>query len=226
MKSIDKASTGVPVWDAPTRIFHWSLVLLFGLSWWSAEEHVEWLHLWSGYALLFALIFRLLWGFAGSSTARFSSFLSTPRSVMSYLRGGWRQPVVGHSPLGALSVVALLALLIAQVGLGLFATDEDGEMFGPLATLISLDASDKALELHEINFDLLKILVIVHLAAIAFYWLVLKKRLIGPMIRGNAALPEGTLGMRPASGKALIACLLAAFALSAWIVVGAPPLGG
>jgi cytochrome b len=213
------------VWDLPIRLFHWSLVALFALSWWSAEYHYDTVHLWSGYALLAGLLFRLLWGFAGSSTARFSSFVRGPGAVVGYLRGGWRRPHVGHSPLGALSVVAMLALLLSQVVLGLFATDEDGEMYGPLAALISVDASDRALELHETNFDLLKIVVGLHIAAIAFYWLVLKKALVRPMLSGRASLDPGTEPMRPAARGRAMACLVAALAITAWIVAGAPPLG-
>jgi cytochrome b len=214
------------VWDLPVRLFHWSLVALFALSWWSAEYHYDTVHLWSGYALLFGLLFRLLWGFAGSSTARFTSFVRGPRAVAGYVRGGWRRPYVGHSPLGALSVIAMLVLLFAQVVLGLFATDEDGEMYGPLAALISVDASDRALELHESNFELLKILVGLHLAAIAFYWLALKKRMVGPMVSGRASLDPGTEPMRPATRGRAVACALAAVAVTAWVVAGAPPLGG
>ncbi|HEX7929290.1 MAG TPA: cytochrome b/b6 domain-containing protein, partial [Sphingomicrobium sp.] len=116
----------LPIWDLPVRLFHWVLVGLIAFAWWSAEYHYDDLHIWSGIAVLTLLIFRILWGFFGSSTARFANFVRGPRAVFGYLRGDWRG--VGHNPLGALSVVALLGLVSLQVGLGLFASDEDGLM--------------------------------------------------------------------------------------------------
>lgn len=214
------------VWDLPTRLFHWSLVVLFATGWWSAETGRDTIHFWSGYALLFGLLFRLLWGFVGSSTARFTSFIGGPAAVLRYVRSGWREPLVGHSPLGALSVIAMLALLLAQVGLGLVATDEDGLMTGPLALAVSMDASDTARELHELNFDLLRILVGLHVAAVLFYWLVLKKKLIPPMITGRAALDPATDPMQPAPVHRALLCAAIALAVTAWLVAGAPPLGG
>ena len=132
----------IRIWDVPTRLFHWTLVGLIGFSWWSAEEeHLDW-HLWSGLAILSLLIFRLLWGLVGSSTARFANFVRGPKSILAYLKDmkGWRP--IGHSPLGALSVLAMLAAIAVQVGLGLFAIDKDGLYEGPLAYLVSLDASE------------------------------------------------------------------------------------
>src|SRR5690349_24353754 len=108
-------SERVRVWDLPTRLVHWLLVLLVPFSWWTAESgRLEW-HRWSGYGLLGLVLFRVYWGFFGSSTARFSRFVRGPRAIVAYLRG--RLPAsVGHNPLGALSVLALLGLLIAQIG--------------------------------------------------------------------------------------------------------------
>ena len=86
------------VWDLPTRIAHWLLAALIAFSWWSVKNHhTDW-HIWSGIAILTLLIFRLLWGFVGSSTARFSGFVRGPRAVLDYLRGEWRG--IGHTPLG------------------------------------------------------------------------------------------------------------------------------
>lgn len=224
------AAAGAPdariaVWDLPTRLFHWALVALFAVSWWSAEEQVDWLHLWSGYMLVCLLVFRLLWGFAGSSTARFASFVRGPEAILAYLRGGWRRPLVGHSPLGALSVLLLLLLLSAQVGLGLFVTDEDGETFGPLAHLVSVEASERLLELHEANFDVLLVLVGLHVAAVLFHQLVLGRKLIGPMISGRARLGPDLAPMRLARRWAALICLAVALVISGWMLAGAP-LGG
>ncbi len=109
---------GVRVWDLPTRLFHWVLAALIGFSWWSAEEHhTDW-HMWSGFAVLTLLLFRLLWGFFGSSTARFANFVRGPRTVAGHLRDvrGWSG--VGHSPIGALGVLTLLIMVAVQVGTG------------------------------------------------------------------------------------------------------------
>jgi cytochrome b len=100
----------VRVWDIPTRVVHWTMVLLFAFSWWSAEEgNLEW-HRWSGYALTALVVFRLFWGFFGGSTARFSHFVRGPGAVVGYLRGRWDGPP-GHNPVGGWSVVLMLALM-------------------------------------------------------------------------------------------------------------------
>ena len=129
-----------PIWDLPTRLFHWLLVALIAFSWWSAEYGETDLHIWSGTAVLSLLIFRVLWGLFGSSTARFSSFLRGPKAVIGYVKGAADWNRAGHSPLGGLSVLALLGLTGIQVVLGLFAADEDGFYEGPLAHFVSLDS--------------------------------------------------------------------------------------
>jgi len=214
-----------PVWDLPTRLFHWVLVPLIAFSWWSAKnEHLDW-HLWSGYGIMSLLVFRLLWGFVGSSTARFSSFVRGPKAVLAYVRDmrGWR--AIGHSPLGALSVLALLGLLILQVVTGLLNSDDDGMAEGPLAALVSSDLSDAAHDLHELLFEALWILIILHVAAILFYRLFLGKKLVGPMITGRAALDPDTEPMRPGRWWAAVLCLIGGIALTRWIIGGAPPFG-
>ncbi len=210
----------VPIWDLPTRLFHWLLAGLVGFSWWTAETHRDDLHIWSGLAILTLLIFRILWGFVGSSTARFANFVRGPRAVFGYLRGDWRG--VGHNPLGAISVIALLALLIVQVGLGLISSDEDGLVEGPLAPLVSLATSDWAVDLHEDLFNVLLALIGLHLAAILFYRL-RGKGLVGPMITGNGPAGPGMEPMRRGKTWAAILCLLAAIGITRWIIAGAPP---
>ena len=214
------------VWDLPTRLFHWLLVALVAFSWWSAEnEELDW-HIWSGIAVLTLLVFRLLWGIFGSSTARFATFIRGPAAVRAYIRdpAGWR--VAGHTPLGGLSVLALLGLTLLQVALGLAASDEDGLNQGPLAGLVSVDTGEIATELHEILFNVLLAFIILHVAAILFYRLFNGKRLVGPMITGKAALDPQAEPMRPAKWWAALVCLAAALAFSRWILAGAPPFGG
>jgi len=215
----------VAIWDLPTRLFHWTLVALLAFSWWSAEQDELELHLYSGYAILTLLLFRLLWGFFGSSTARFANFLKGPAAVLAYLRDtkGWR--AVGHTPIGALSVVALLGATALQVASGLFNSDDDGLNEGPLAPLVSNGFADAAHEVHDIAFNVLQILIVVHIAAVLFYRLVLGKKLVGPMISGRAALDPDVEPMRPGRGWLAIICLLVALGVTRWIIGGAPPFG-
>ncbi|MBA3512707.1 MAG: cytochrome b/b6 domain-containing protein [Sphingomonas sp.] len=212
----------LPVWDLPTRLFHWTLVALIAFSWWTAEEGELELHMWSGFAILTLLLFRLLWGFFGGSTARFRNFVRGPAAVLGYLRDtkGWR--AAGHTPLGALSVVALLGAIAIQVGLGLVSVDEDGLNEGPLAYLVSLDLSEQLRDLHEDFFNVLLALIGLHVAAVLFYRLVMGKKLTAPMIVGRGVLEPGVEPMRPAGGWVAIVCLLVALGVTRWIVAGAP----
>lgn len=210
------------VWDLPTRLFHWVLAGLIGFSWWSAKnDHVDW-HIWSGFGILTLLLFRLLWGLFGSSTARFAGFVRGPKAVLGYLRGNWRG--IGHNPLGALSVLALLAATMAQVTLGLFSSDEDGLFSGPLAQWVGFDASEQITGLHEDFFNVLLVLIGVHVAAILFYALFRRTNLLGPMITGRAALDPEAEPMRPGKWWVALLCLAAALATTRWIVAGLPPI--
>ena len=210
----------LPIWDLPIRLFHWVLVGLIAFSWWSAEYHYDNVHIWLGIAVLTLLIFRILWGFFGSSTARFANFIRGPRAVFGYLRGEWRG--IGHNPLGALSVVALLGLVSLQVGLGLIASDEDGLMQGPLVNLVSIGVSDTATELHEELFNVLLALIGLHIAAILYYRFKGKK-LVSPMITGKGEVEPGVQPMRPGKGWVAILCLIVAIGITRWIIAGAPP---
>jgi cytochrome b len=166
------------------------------------------------------LLFRLLWGLTGSSTARFAGFVRGPRAILDDLKGRWRG--VGHSPLGALSVLAMLGAVAVQVGLGLFAQDEDGIYAGPLSRLIGSDTSDRARDIHESWFNLLLVLIILHVAAIVIYRL-RGRRLTTPMITGRARLDPGAEPMRPGKWWVALFCLVVAFAFTRWIMAGAPP---
>jgi cytochrome b len=159
-----------------------------GLSWWTAEEGPIELHIWSGIAILALLIFRLLWGLFGSSTARFSSFVRGPGAVLAYVRDvrGWRQ--IGHNPLGALSALALLGLIAVQVGLGLFNTDRDGLSGGPLSHFIGFETSKLVHDLHEDLFDVILIFIGLHVAAIVIYRLVFGKSWSDPWSRAARSL--------------------------------------
>jgi cytochrome b len=211
-----------PVWDLPVRLVHWLLAALIAFSWWSVHNHhTDW-HIWSGCAILTLLIFRLLWGFVGSSTARFASFVRGPRGVADYLRGRWSG--IGHNPLGALSVLVLFAALAVQVGLGLVAEDEDGLFTGPLYRLVSIDTSDKARDLHELWFNVILGLIALHLLAILYYRS-RGRKLTLPMITGRAELARDTEPMRPGKWWVALICLAISFGIVRWIIAGAPPFG-
>ncbi|HEX8838896.1 MAG TPA: cytochrome b/b6 domain-containing protein [Sphingomicrobium sp.] len=211
-----------PVWDLPIRLVHWLLAALILFSWWSVRtHHTDW-HIWSGCAILALLIFRLLWGFAGSSTARFATFVRGPRGVADYFRGRWTG--VGHNPLGALSVIALLGAVAIQVGLGLVAEDEDGLYTGPLYRLVSIDTSDRARDLHENWFKVILALIALHVVAILYYRL-RGRGLLGPMITGKAVLDPGTEPMQPGKWWAALICLAVAIGITRWVIAGAPPFG-
>lgn len=195
------------------------LVGLIAFSWWSAEYHYDDLHIWSGLGVMSLLIFRILWGVFGSSTARFASFVRGPKAVFGYLRGKWTG--IGHNPLGALSVIALLAMVSLQAGLGLFASDEDGIMQGPLARLVSIDTGDRARERHETLFNVLLALIALHVAAILVYKF-RGKSLLKPMITGRGDVEPGVEPMRPGKWWAALLCLIAGIGITRWIIAGAP----
>ena len=218
------AALAVPVWDVAVRLIHWSLVLLIAFSWWSAENgETEW-HIRSGLTVLFLLLFRILWGFFGSSTARFRSFVAGPGKIAAYLHdpSDWRG--VGHTPLGALSVIALLGLLALQVGFGLPLSDEDGVVSGPLNRLVSFEFAEWAHEVHEILFNVLLALIALHVAAIVYYrWM--GRHLVGAMVTGRSRdYPPGTHGLVRAGPGRLALCLAIAAAATWWIAKGVPGL--
>ncbi len=209
----------IGVWDLPVRAFHWLLVVLVPLQWWTAEEEMMDLHILLGQLVLFLILFRLIWGLIGSSTARFAGFVRGPRAVLAYLRGRL-PPAVGHNPLGALSVLAMLALLCVQVGLGLFASDEDGLYSGPLAHWVGADMSEELAEWHERNFDVLMVVVGLHVAAILFYLLVRRDNLVAPMVTGAREGRAGDPAMAPAPVWRLLLAAGAAAGLTWWIASG------
>jgi len=213
----------VRVWDLPLRIFHWLLVLAIAAAYVTGEfggsEWAQW-HGRIGWLILGLLLFRLIWGVIGSWHARFANFLPTPARVIAYVRGEWQG--VGHNPLGALSVVALLALVTAQVATGLFASD-DIAFAGPLSNWIGKSASDRLTGWHEQIFYVLAGFIVLHVVAIAFYLLVRKSNLIAAMITGNkpgsGALQAWT--EKPLAWRFLVAALVAATV--SWWIFSSPP---
>ena len=218
MSETSPKTVRVRIWDLPTRIFHWVLVLAVAAS--VATAHVggnamEW-HFRCGYLIFTLLAFRLLWGFVGGRWSRFSSFVYGPATVWRYLRrqGDGDGPLdTGHSPLGSLSVFALLLFLGAQVGSGLFADDEIATT-GPLNKFVS-NATGLLLSGYHADVGqwILVALVSLHVAAIVAYRWRLRKDLVGPMIRGDKLLPSGVPASRDtALTRALAVVLLTACA--------------
>lgn len=213
----------VRVWDLPTRVFHWLLALaVIGLlaTGYIGGGAMPW-HARLGYTVFALLLFRIVWGFAGGRWSQFRSFLFAPRSVLAYV-GGRAHPdhLVGHNPLGAGSVFAMLLVLAAQVGTGLVADDEIG-FTGPLNRFVSSARGLSATWYHKEVGQLLVIaLVLLHLAAIA--WYVVKKRqvLVRPMIAGDKELPTPAPSSRDdlASRVVALAVVAACAGLVAWIV--------
>ncbi len=177
------------VWDLPTRLFHWLLVLLVGLAYLAGNLGGNWMvtHLRAGEAILALLLFRVAWGFLGSSPSRFASFVAGPRAVLRYGRTLLERdtpPHPGHNPLGGWSVLLLLALLFVQAGTGLFAND-DIFVTGPLYAWVSKATSDRLTKIHLLNRWLLAAAAGVHMAAILFYLFYKRENLILPMITGK-----------------------------------------
>jgi cytochrome b len=171
------------VWDLPTRLFHWSLVLFVTSAFISGQiggNFIDW-HGKFGLAVVGLLTFRVVWGLIGSTYARFRHFFPTSRGLMAYLKGRWYGH--GHNPLGALSVLGLLALLSVWVATGLFSND-DIAFVGPLYELVSKDLSNRLTGIHRLIADFMIGLVVLHVAAIVFYGCVKKQNLLKPMITG------------------------------------------
>lgn len=214
------------VWDIPIRCVHWAFVILISAMWWTAESHEMALHKQLGMVFLGLLFFRILWGILGSSTARFTSFVRGPATVLAYLKGAHsKDEAVGHNPLGGWSVLALLGLMLMQIALGLVAQDVDGLESGPLNHLVSYDVAEAAREWHEALFNALLVLISVHVGAIIFYRVVKKDNLVAPMISGRKSLRQAAAAPRMGSIWAAIVCAVGAALLTWWIWRGAPLSG-
>jgi cytochrome b len=217
--------TIIKLWDWPVRLIHWAMALLLPALWWTAEEGMIEQHRLLGLILLGLVIFRLIWGFVGSESARFRNFLRGPAAVRAYLRGeGPVRP--GHNPLGGWSVAALLAVLCTQLGLGLVAQDEYGLVAGPLNSLLSFDAAETATEWHEALFNGILALTALHIAAIAYYQIIRRDNIIRPMLTGRKDVAADTEPLRPATRLATMMAVAAALAVTGWIALGAPPFTG
>jgi cytochrome b len=214
------SSDTVVIWDGWVRGVHWLIAVLFAVSWYTHRANLEW-HRYAGYALLTLVLFRIYWGFVGSTTARFAHFVKGPAAIFRYGRtvlGRGQSTPVGHNPLGAISVVLLLGLLLAQCLLGLFVTDVDGLESGPLSGLVSFDTSRTLAEWHGRLFTALQILVGIHVVAVLFYLFAKRENLIGPMVTGRKRFVE-TVAPLPIGKWWHAASALVVIALLVWLVV-------
>lgn len=222
------------LWDLPVRLFHWTLVVMVLLLWITGEfggldvtlpipgkgdvyfANMD-VHALLGQGVLVLVIFRLLWGVWGSTSARFVHFVKAPAKVVAEVRsllGGGLPDHQGHNPLGALMVVALLLLLLAQAGTGLFSAD-DFFFAGPLAELVDDDWVETLTGLHESLFTALQVFILTHVAAV-FYYLARGSNLIRPMLTGTK--PGITGGLRFAPLWLALATFALAFVGVFWLV--------
>lgn len=213
----------VKLWDAPVRVFHWSLALLVGAAFLTGLSGGGWMdwHGRIGSATAGLIGFRLAWGIVGSTYARFATFIRGPATIAAYLRGEWRG--LGHNPLGALSVIGMLAVLTLQVISGLFAND-DIAFQGPYNRLIGEEAAALALYLHNRTYWLIAALVGLHLGAIAFYARVRGENLVKPMLTGVKEIPPVVPAPAEVAGGGLrsLAIALAVAAFFSWLAWGGP----
>lgn len=217
-------AVSVPVWDLPTRLFHWVLVIAVCALFYTGLQGKLDLHMKLGQFVLGLLLFRLIWGFIGNRQARFSDFIAGPAAAIAYLRGlfGRNGPkYLGHNPVGGYAVLLMLALLLIQASTGLFASD-DIATDGPLYAKVSSSLSARLSTLHRLGFDALLVIILIHLASNAFYLLVKRENLIRPMVTGSKTVPASTVmpvqGAGPVAALVIfVLCEIAVFAGIAWL---------
>lgn len=228
-----EATHEVQVWDIGVRLFHWGLVTLVIAAVVTVKIGGNAIpyHSYCGYGILTLVLFRILWGFAGGTNARFFAFITGPGTVIAYLKTMFKRDhhaaeggTHGHNPMGALSVLAMLAALLFQAVSGLFVND-DILFEGPLYAWVGKDLSDKITGWHKFNEKIIILLVVTHLAAIFFYLFYKKDNLISPMVTGVKQVTGKVPAIRPGSAV-LAAVLLAVSAVAVYVLVNAVTLFG
>jgi cytochrome b len=210
----------VLVWDIPIRVFHWLIVALIAAAY--ATWRLNWmvLHGWVGDAVLTLVLFRLLWGFLGSETARFSRFLTSPRIVFQHLKHALRAEPdrqVGHNPAGGWMVLLLLALLLAETLTGLYVANDIADE-GPLTELVPTWAANAIAASHAILWDALLAAIVLHVLAIAGFAAIKGQNLLRPMITGTKLLPASTPAPRAGSAPRAVLLLLGCAVATALLV--------
>jgi cytochrome b len=204
------------IWDIPTRLFHWAIVITLCYSWYSMEiendlDH----HFLSGYIALGLILFRIIWGIVGSRYARYGSFIYRPSEIIAYAKTLFSREggkYAGHNPMGGLSVLALLLVILVQTGTGMFADDED-YYFAPLNEYVSSSTASTITEIHEINSKIILGLAVLHIVAIFFYRLYKKEKLFLAMLTGKK--PDEQDSYEPIPGSRLPAAIILAIIVSA-----------
>ena len=179
------------VWDLPVRLTHWLLVVCVAGSWATHYAGAAWFmwHARCGYTVLVLVVFRIVWGFVGTRHARFATFVRGPRTIARFVRGGGDDRAVGHNPLGALSVLAILASLLLQAATGLFANDEIAAS-GPFYGWIAPATSHRITSWHHVNSDALLALLAMHVVAVLWYTFVRAEPIVTAMITGKRPASE------------------------------------
>jgi len=208
------------VWDLPVRLAHWLLALGVAGSYvthYAGAAWFEW-HRRFGYAVLLIVAFRLVWGFAGTRTARFVAFVRGPRAIAAWLRSG-SHPAPAHNPLGALNVVAMLAFILAQAVTGLFANDEIASA-GPFYGWVSHELSNRLSRFHRANDTWLLALIGLHLVAVGWYTFVRRQRIVLGMITGFADAEPAARGTTVAEsllGRAILIIIVLGVVLALFL---------
>jgi cytochrome b len=220
----------VRAWDLPTRLFHWALVAGIASAWISmqfatqlGDPTLKW-HRWNGMFILTLLTWRLLWGFAGGSTSRFSAFLTWPWNALRYLFAaakGEKQPYLGHNPAGTWMIIILFVAVAAQAKLGLYTLEHNEIAAGPLyRTIIDEEALTKTIQSwHRRGFYLLLGLIGVHVMVNLVYQFVMKDRLIGAMVTGSKPALDYADQQEATGGSCMLAGVL--LVVAAGVVYGA-----
>jgi cytochrome b len=211
----------VRIWDLPTRLFHWLLMLSVAglITTGELAGEAMFLHFWFGYAVLTLVLFRLVWGVVGGHWSRFVNFIPKPAELKAYLlaiRHKQSTLHAGHNPLGALSIVLMLLLLFAQVFTG-FMSDDEIATAGPWVALVPNSWVALATQYHgDFGKIFLIVLIVVHVATVLYYKRVKNSDLITPMLNGNKELPSDTPQSRDTVTSRLFA--LGVLLASAYVV--------
>ena len=209
----------IKVWDLPVRLFHWLIVVLIAAAWATQELGLMDWHMRVGWTILTLLLFRLMWGFVGSDTARFSNFLRSPLAAFRHLarlRQREADREIGHNAAGGWMVLAMLVLIGVQGGTGLFAND-DSDVEGPLVHLVGKSRSDWLSHIHSINFNLIEAVIVLHVLAILAYAVLKRQNLVRPMVTGTKQLPDDAAAPRLVNPAWALLVLAIAAGIMSWI---------
>lgn len=203
------------IWDLPVRVVHWILVLSLIVAYATHYLGIEYYayHVASGYVVIVVSVFRLIWGFLGTSHARFKNFIRGPVATWNYLNDflrGKEARHLGHNPLGALMIVALLTCMLVQAVSGLFTTD-DIFNYGPLYALVSDSTSSFFGSVHRNLFYILLGFVAAHVAAIIYHRVIKRENLLKSMITGRKTLTHNESELAIESSKLHLALWIVAF---------------